>query len=101
YKFGYPATKNNPAMNQLLTKAAADVIPEENIIRMKPNMGSEDFSYFANEIPGVYFFTGSANEEKGFIYPYHHPKWNIDEKSLLNGAKVMAAATIDYLKNNK
>ncbi|WP_368653693.1 amidohydrolase [Ornithinibacillus sp. 4-3] len=98
YDFGYPATKNHKEINQLLCQAAEDVIPVENILEMKPNMGAEDFSYFLNEIPGVYFFTGSANEEKGFTHPYHHPKWDIDEKALLNGAKILASATIDYLQ---
>ncbi|WP_182200903.1 amidohydrolase [Paraliobacillus salinarum] len=97
YQFGYPATKNDKNMNQLLINAAKDVIPEENIKQMQPNMGAEDFSYFTKEIPGTYFFTGSANELKGFTYPYHHPKFDIDEEALRNGAKVLAAATIDFL----
>ncbi len=96
YNFGSPATKNDHNMNQLLIHAAKDVIPEENIIRMEPNLGAEDFSFFLEEVPGTYFFTGSANEEKGFVYPYHHPQFDIDEKSLLNGAKVLVAATLDY-----
>ncbi|TFB22789.1 amidohydrolase [Filobacillus milosensis] len=100
YNWGYPATKNDPSATDQIIKAAKEVIPEENVLHMEPNMGAEDFSYFLNEIPGTYFFTGSANEEKGFIYPYHHPKWDIDERSILNGAKVMTAATIDYLNHH-
>lgn len=46
YQFGYPATKNDPAMNQLLITSAEDVIQKENIIEMEPNMGAEDFAYF-------------------------------------------------------
>lgn len=98
YRFGYPATKNDKVMNQLLVKAAEDVIPKDNIIETEPNMGAEDFSYFLNKRPGSYFFTGSANKEKGMIYPYHHPRFDIDEKALLNGAKVLASAAVDYWK---
>lgn len=97
YQFGYPATKNDEEVNQLMVHAAKDVVAETNIIEIEPNMGSEDFSYFLQKVPGTYFFTGSANEDKGFIYPYHHPKFDIDEKALLNGAKVMTAAALDYL----
>jgi len=99
YDFGYPATKNNKMMNELLINAAKDVINPDNIIEISPNMGAEDFSYFLREVPGSYFFTGSANEEKGLIYPYHHPKFDIDEKALLNGSKVLAAAALDFLSN--
>ncbi|MFT8322745.1 MAG: M20 family metallopeptidase [Bacillus sp. (in: firmicutes)] len=97
YHFGYPATKNDKNLNQLMVKAAKDVLPEENIQVVAPNMGAEDFSYFAQKIPGTYFFTGSANKEKGFVYPYHHAKFDIDEKALLNGAKVLASAALDFL----
>lgn len=96
YKFGYPATKNNPEITKLLVKAAKDVLPVENIKEMEPNMGAEDFSYFLQKTPGTYFFTGSANKEKGFVYPYHHPRFDIDERAILNGAKVIASAIIDY-----
>lgn len=101
YRWGFPATKNNPEVTDQFISSATEIIPEENILHMEPNMGAEDFSYFLNEVPGTYFFTGSANKEKGFIFPYHHPKWDIDEKAILNGAKVMAAATIDYLNKSK
>ncbi|WP_153723030.1 M20 family metallopeptidase [Sporosarcina cascadiensis] len=96
YMFGYPATKNDPGITKLLVNAAKEVLPVMNIQEMQPNMGAEDFSYFLQNVPGTYFFTGSANEEKGFIYPYHHPKFDIDEKALLNGAKVIASSMVDY-----
>ncbi|SFD88818.1 amidohydrolase [Lentibacillus persicus] len=100
YQFGYPATKNDKSTNQLMVNAAKDVLPEENIIEMEPNMGAEDFSYFLQKTPGTYFFTGSANEEKGLVYPYHHPKFDIDEMALLNGAKVLSSSVIDYWKKH-
>ncbi|MRH41508.1 amidohydrolase [Aquibacillus halophilus] len=98
YQFGYPATLNDRTMNQLLVNAAMDVLPEDNIKEEPPTMGAEDFSYFLEHRPGTYFFTGSANEDKGFIYPYHHPKFDIDERALLNGSKVMSSAIFDYWK---
>lgn len=96
YKFGYPATKNDSEITRLLVNAAKDVLPGHHIQKMEPNMGAEDFSYFLQKIPGTYFFTGSANKEKGFTYPYHHPRFDIDEKAILNGAKIIASAIIDY-----
>lgn len=98
YIFGYPPTKNDKEINQLLVAAAEEVIPQENIIEAEPSMGTEDFSYFLEKIPGTYFYTGSANKEKGFIYPYHHPKFDIDEQALLIGAKVLTSAMFDYWK---
>lgn len=101
YSFGFPATLNNEGITELLVEASKNVVPEEQIIEIPPNMGGEDFSYFLQKVPGTYFFTGSANKEKGFIYPYHHPNWDIDEESLLYGTKVLASATLDYIQKYK
>ena len=48
-----------------------------------PTTISEDFSFFSEEVPGLYFFIGIRNEKKGIIYPHHHPRFNIDEDMLL------------------
>ncbi len=55
----------------------------------KPSLGSEDFSFYLQEIPGAMFFIGCKNEQKGFSYPLHHSKFNFDEKALLTGLKVL------------
>jgi amidohydrolase len=101
YNRGYPATCNHPAETKLLVEAAKQVVNEDDIILIPPNMGGEDFSYFLKKVPGSYFFIGSANEEKGLIYPYHHPKFDIDEKALLIGAKTLATTAINFLNVKK
>ena len=63
-------------------------------------MAGEDFSYYLQHVPGTFFFTGAGNEEKGIIYPHHHPKFDIDEEAMLVAAKCLAAVTIDYLNEN-
>jgi amidohydrolase len=101
YHRGYPATWNHPAETELLVQAAGKVVDEKHIVEIPPNMGAEDFAYFLQKIPGSYFFTGSANEEIGAVYPYHHPKFNIDERAMLIGAKTLASAALEYLNQNK
>jgi len=100
YERGYPATRNHLEETQLLVESAKEVVPVEDIVSIPPNMGGEDFSYFLEKVPGSYFFIGSANEEKGFVYPYHHPKFDIDEQALLIGAKTYAAVAMRYLMKN-
>ena len=68
---------------------------------MPANMIGEDFSYYLQKVPGTMFFTGAGNIEKGIAYPHHHGKFDIDEKSMLIAAKVLVAATLDYLNNNE
>jgi amidohydrolase len=54
-------------------------------------------SYFLAEVPGCYFFVGSRNEEKGFVYPHHSPKFDIDEDALPIGLEIMTRLAHHYL----
>jgi amidohydrolase len=60
-------------------------------------MGGEDMSFFLNEVPGCYFFIGSANPEKLDTMPHHHPEFDIDEDALAIGTQVIVQAVLDYL----
>jgi amidohydrolase len=62
-------------------------------------MGSEDFAFVLEKVPGCLFFIGSANSEKGLDAGHHHPKFDIDEAALPCGSALMAAAIADMLKN--
>lgn len=97
YERGYPPTVNDEEMADLVRKAAARAIGEENVHQMRPIMPAEDFSYFLEERPGTYFMTGCRNEEKGFVWPHHHPKFDIDEESLQYGVATMVQTVLDYL----
>jgi len=61
-------------------------------------MGSEDFSYVLEKIPGCFFFIGSANSNKGLDAGHHHPRFDFDEVALPHGAALMAATIADLLK---
>jgi len=100
YEKGYPAVINHPAETDLLVKNAAAVIGAENVIETAPVMGGEDFAYYLERIPGTFFFTGAGNSEIGADYPHHHPKFDIDERSMLIAAKVLVASVLDYLDSS-
>lgn len=50
-----------------------------------PQMISEDFSYYQEKVPGLFYFIGTYNEEKDYIYPLHNSKFNFDNNILLDG----------------
>lgn len=62
----------------------------KNEIKLKelrhPSLGSEDFAFFLQKIPGAIFLVGANLKNKN--YPLHHSKFNFDEKALLTGLKV-------------
>lgn len=52
---------------------------------IKPQMISEDFSYYQQAVPGLFYFIGSYNEKEGYIYPLHSSKFNFDNSVLMDG----------------
>jgi len=60
-------------------------------------MGSEDFAFLLEKVPGCFFFVGSANPEKGLDAGHHHPKFDFDEVALPRAAALMTATVMDLL----
>lgn len=97
YRSNTPPVINDEGMTGLVEASAIKVVGEKNVIRLsKPNMGGDDFSCFQQYVPGVYFFVGTYNEEKGITNSIHHPKFNVDEDILNKAAAVFAQIAIDY-----
>ncbi len=61
--------------------------------------GSEDFYFYANEVPGMFFFLGVTPLDKmGSAAPNHSPGFSIDDQALITGIKAMTTLTTDYLQ---
>ena len=93
YKFDYcalyPPTINDIKMAELVRSVAESVVETPaGIVPECQTMGGEDMSFFLQEIPGCYFFLGSANPEKNLAYPHHHPRFDFDETALGMGVEM-------------
>jgi amidohydrolase len=89
---------NNPTVNARLRPVMADLIGGEGkILTDSRTMGGEDMAFFMDDIPGVFMFVGSANNERGLNYGHHHPRFDFDEAALPIGAAVLASAVAEYL----
>ncbi|CAH0139013.1 N-acyl-L-amino acid amidohydrolase [Peribacillus frigoritolerans] len=97
YQFGYAPTINDEEITRLMDETVCEVFGEESREILKPIMGSEDFSAFQEVVPGTYMGIGARNEEKGIIYPHHHPKFTVDELALQNGVKLYVHGTLKML----
>lgn len=78
----YRVVDNDPEMVQTLAETAAEYYEET-----PPSLTAEDFSLYQTEIPGLFFFLGIRNEEKGYIHPLHNGKLQFDESALLTGVE--------------
>lgn len=85
----YPPVINDPEIAALVRSVAEAVIETPiGIVPECQTMGGEDMSFFLQEVPGCYFFLGSANPEKKLDYPHHHPQFDFDETALPMGVEM-------------
>lgn len=97
YHRGYPAVVNHEKETDVFIDVMKVLVDEERLVQVDPIMGSEDFGYFIQEKPGMFFFTGARNEEIGACYPHHHPKFDFDERAMLQAGKALLSLTHHYL----
>ena len=94
-----PALINDPSAARRVQAVARRALPEAELSEADRTMGSEDMAFFLQQVPGCFFFVGSANPEKGLDAPHHHPRFDFDERALWHGTALMAAAAIEFLSN--
>ena len=94
-------TYNDAELTDKMLPSLQKVAGIENVKTMKATTGGEDFSYFQEVVPGIYFFLGgmSATEKSKGAFPHHTPDFIIDESGMLLGVKAFTQLTLDYLNN--
>ena len=97
---GNPSVVNDETLTSLVMGAGRDILGSDKVIDLaEPTMGGEDFSLFAEKVPGTFIRLGVGNNEKGIVHPLHHILFDIDEDALPIGVKVMAWSALRYLAN--
>jgi len=93
-KMSAPAVRNDPVLVELLDQAVRQTLGAEAVDPIDlPSMGSEDFSFYLEHIPGAMMRLGIAGDQVGHS-PLHTPLFDVDERAIANGAKVLATAAI-------
>ena len=103
YLVSYPITFNDPELYNEMLPSLERAIGQQNVNFMDAVTGAEDFSYFQEKVPGLYFFIGGTKigEDPKLAAPHHTPDFYVDDSSMLTGLKSMTTLTLDYLNNNK
>ena len=101
-KTPYPITYNDLKLTDQMKKTLFRVAGENNVKLARASTGAEDFSYFANKVPGFFFRLGGMPIEdhpnKGFSH--HTPDFYIDDSGLILGVRAIANLAVDYLNTN-
>ena len=100
YSNHYPVTYNDIALTEKMLPSLQKVAGADNVKLIPAITGAEDFSFFQEKVPGLFFFLGGM--PKGMdpkTAPSHHtPDFMIDESSFNLGVKALAGLTLDYMQ---
>ncbi len=101
YKDGTAVLVNDEKLTEQVRKIAESVFGKENVVEVPPTMGGEDMSFFLKEVPGVFYFIGASNSQKGLNRFHHSPYFDIDEDSLLVGTQMHVSLVLSMLTEEK
>ena len=100
YDRGTPATINDPELAKQMIPTMERGVGKNNLKFLDPVMGGEDFAFFANEVPGMYYRLGvlKPGTTSGWV---HTPTFRADDSCLEVGIRAMSNLVVDFLKSSK
>jgi amidohydrolase len=100
---GYPVTINNPALTAQMLPTLKSVAGADNVFDVPKLTASEDFSFYSQEVPGLFIFLGGTpvGQDPSKAAYNHSPYFYADEASFKVGTKALSQLAIDYLAMNK
>jgi amidohydrolase len=97
---GYPVTVNDPALTKRMLPTLERIAPG-NVHELAKITGGEDFSFFANKVPGLFVILGvTPPDQMASAASNHSPRFYVDEGALPEGARTLAQLAADYLFAN-
>ncbi|MCI0494091.1 amidohydrolase [candidate division KSB1 bacterium] len=99
---GYPVTFNDPELTNRMVPELEAVAGKGNVFKAPPQGTAEDFSYYQQQVPGLFFFLGVAPEnfDPENIAVNHSPYFFVNEKALVIGVKALANLAVAYMEHD-
>lgn len=99
YRFDYPVLYNYPeqtqAVRSILKQSEGSYF--DQVVEGEALSGSEDFAYYLTKIPGTFYIVGAKPEGVEHPYPNHHPKFEINEDSMMICAKSLGEVVLNRM----
>ena len=98
-EIGSPVTYNDPTLTTMMAPSLQRTVGISNAIVVAPTTLAEDFSFFQEKVPGLFFFVGAYPSDMKLTNPpvHHTADFMMDEKSFVTGVKAMLNLTVDYM----
>jgi len=95
-----PVVDNDTALTAFAVESLSRSLGAENVLEVPPIMAAEDFAYFQQKVPGVYFLLGVANAGEGWTDYVHTPTFRPDEASIVTGVTAAASLLAEFTAEN-
>lgn len=98
---GYNVTVNNPQLTEHMLPTLHKVTGQERVVRADLITGAEDFSFFAEQVPGLYVFLGVTppDQDPAKAPSNHSPLFFADERALDTGVRLLTRLALDFKDN--
>lgn len=101
YDFGYPPTMNDPAVIDEISEAVSDILGPQKLLQVPvSSMGSEDFAFYLEKVPGALFRIGTCDERPESSWALHNPSTLFDEKAISAGIAAMVGSVFKLGKGD-
>lgn len=94
-------TYNDPGLTKQMLPSLVKAAGELNVVEIPPITGAEDFSFFAEKVPSLFFFIGGKQigADPSKVFPHHTPDFWIDESGMKTGIKAFCHLVFDYMNS--
>lgn len=102
YSMRFPVTFNNVKLTEMMLPTLEKTAGKDNVILIPAITGAEDFSYFAQKVPGLYFFVGAMTKGKDpkTVGDHHTPQFLMDDTGFKTGVNALSNLVFDYMELN-
>ena len=95
---GYPTLVNDEKLTEITKQLAVEYLGSENVVDLEMRMTAEDFSYYAQKVPSVFYRIGVRNESKNIVSNLHTSTFDIDESCMTIGTGLMVWLAVNQMK---
>lgn len=99
YQKGNPFVKNDENLSEMARDLFAFWLGKESVLKSPYETVSEDFAHYTHRVPGLLFWLGVGNPDKGITSGLHTPTFNLDEEALKIGIRLMSSLAVEYLNH--
>jgi amidohydrolase len=98
FERGTPSVYNDEGLTRLVSEVAGELLGVDRVAALlRASMGSEDFAIYLEHVPGMMFRLGAAGDDAPWS-GLHTPTFDVDERCLTVGAKILARSVVEWAK---